>query len=63
MKYICSCCGEEKEDWSAIAYDSPSLYMDLSDEEKKVLNYHLIFASSDAIVKPFILLEQFSYRT
>ncbi|KFE97330.1 hypothetical protein IX39_20230 [Chryseobacterium formosense] len=35
MKYICSCCGEEKEEWPAIAYDSPSLYMDLSDEEKK----------------------------
>jgi len=35
MKYICSCCGEEKEEWPAIAYDSPSLYTDLSDEEKK----------------------------
>lgn len=35
MTYICECCGEEKEDWPAIAYNSPSQYMDLSDEEEK----------------------------
>ncbi|MBW7676399.1 DUF2199 domain-containing protein [Chryseobacterium chendengshani] len=33
MKYICQCCGEEKEDWPAIAYSSPHPYMNLSDEE------------------------------
>lgn len=33
MKYICQCCGEEKEDWPAIAYSSPSPYFNLSDEE------------------------------
>lgn len=33
MKYICECCGKEKEDWPAIVYNSPSPYLDLSDEE------------------------------
>lgn len=33
MKYICECCGEEKEDWPAIAYNSPYPYMKLSEEE------------------------------
>lgn len=33
MKYICECCGEEKEDWPAIAYNCPSHYTDLNDEE------------------------------
>jgi len=22
-KYICQCCGEEKEDWPALAYNAP----------------------------------------
>ena len=35
MKYICECCGEEKEEWPAIAYNSPSPYMNLSEEEEK----------------------------
>lgn len=35
MKYICECCGEEKDEWPAIAYNSPSPYMDLSKEEEK----------------------------
>lgn len=35
MKYICECCGEEKEDWPAIAYNSPSPYMNLSEEEEE----------------------------
>lgn len=35
MKYICECCGEEKEDWPAIAYNSPSPYLNLSKEEEK----------------------------
>lgn len=33
MKYICKCCGDEKEDWPAIAYQSPFPYNNLSDEE------------------------------
>lgn len=27
MKYICECCGEEKEDWPAIAYNSLLQFM------------------------------------
>ena len=42
MTYICECCGEEKEDWPAIAYNSPSQYMDLSDEEEKNSDLHFI---------------------
>ncbi|BFO64189.1 DUF2199 domain-containing protein [Chryseobacterium sp. S0630] len=34
-KYICQCCGEEKEDWPAIAYNAPYFYYDLSEEELK----------------------------
>ena len=34
-KYICLCCGEEKEDWSAIAYSAPYPYFQLSEEELK----------------------------
>lgn len=33
MKYICECCGEEKEDSPAIVYNSPFPYIDLPDEE------------------------------
>ncbi|KMQ64358.1 hypothetical protein ACM46_08685 [Chryseobacterium angstadtii] len=35
MKYICECCGEEKEDWPAIAYNAPLFYHQLSEEELK----------------------------
>ncbi|MEJ5106304.1 DUF2199 domain-containing protein [Chryseobacterium sp. MYb328] len=35
MKYICECCGEEKEDWPALAYNTPYFYSCLSDEEMK----------------------------
>ncbi|WP_300690101.1 DUF2199 domain-containing protein [Chryseobacterium sp.] len=35
MKYICECCGEEKEDWPALAYNSPYYYNCLSEEEQK----------------------------
>ncbi|RKE82558.1 DUF2199 domain-containing protein [Chryseobacterium sp. AG363] len=34
-KYICQCCGEEKEDWPAIAYNAPYFYYCLSEEELK----------------------------
>lgn len=33
IKYICQCCGEEKEDWPAIAYNAPYFYYCLSEEE------------------------------
>ncbi|MGC5744063.1 DUF2199 domain-containing protein [Chryseobacterium sp. NFX27] len=33
MKYTCECCGKEMEDWPAIAYNSPSIYHQLTDEE------------------------------
>lgn len=33
MKYICQCCGEEKEDWPAIAFSAPSPYFHLTEEE------------------------------
>lgn len=33
MKYICECCGEEKKDWPAIAYNAPIFYHDLTEEE------------------------------
>jgi len=35
MKYICQCCGEEKEDWPAIAYNAPYFYYCLPEEELK----------------------------
>lgn len=33
MKYICECCGEEKEDWPALAYQAPLFYLNLPEEE------------------------------
>ncbi|KQT33084.1 hypothetical protein ASG22_17840 [Chryseobacterium sp. Leaf405] len=35
MKYICQCCGGEKEDWPAIAYSAPYPYFHLTEEELK----------------------------
>lgn len=35
MKYICECCGIEKEDWPAIVYHSPFPYSNLSDKHLK----------------------------
>ncbi|PIF46724.1 hypothetical protein CLU96_3764 [Chryseobacterium sp. 52] len=34
-KYICECCGEEKEDWPALAYPFPLFYSNLSDTERE----------------------------
>jgi Uncharacterized protein conserved in bacteria len=34
-KYICTNCGQEHEDWPALAFSSPSHFNDLSEEEKK----------------------------
>jgi hypothetical protein len=33
MKYICQCCGEEKEDWPALTYFAPYPYIQLTEEE------------------------------
>ncbi|HEV7782406.1 MAG TPA: DUF2199 domain-containing protein [Chitinophagaceae bacterium] len=35
IKYICSCCGKEHEQWPALAYTSPSNYDNLSEEDKQ----------------------------
>ena len=35
MKYICSCCGEEHDEWPALTYSSPVHYNDLTREEKE----------------------------
>lgn len=34
IKYICSICGKEHEDWPALSYQAPLYYDQLSDEEK-----------------------------
>lgn len=33
MKFTCKCCGKEHDEWPAIAYSSPSPYLDLTEEE------------------------------
>jgi hypothetical protein len=38
MKYICECCGEEKENWPVLVYNTPYFYYYLSDEELKIQN-------------------------
>jgi hypothetical protein len=35
IKYTCSCCGKEHEEWPALAYDSPTNYHNLSATEKE----------------------------
>jgi hypothetical protein len=35
IKYTCSNCGEEHEEWPALSYLAPLLYDELSDEEKE----------------------------
>lgn len=35
IKYKCSCCGEEHEEWPALSYISPNNYDNLSDDDKK----------------------------
>jgi hypothetical protein len=35
MKYICSSCGKEHEDWPALTFNSPHFYHILSDADKK----------------------------
>jgi hypothetical protein len=37
IKYTCSCCGKEIEDWPALAYISPDHYAALSDEDQQKL--------------------------
>jgi hypothetical protein len=35
IKYTCSCCGKEHEEWPALVYSSPTNYDELSEEDKK----------------------------
>ena len=35
MKFVCPCCGEEKENWPALAFSSPVHYHMLSEEDKE----------------------------
>jgi hypothetical protein len=37
IKYKCSCCGEDHEEWPALSYISPASYNALSDSDKKEL--------------------------
>ena len=37
VKYTCSCCGKEHEEWPALAYVSPTNYDALSDEDKEII--------------------------
>lgn len=36
-KYVCSSCGQEHEEWPALAYSSPTHFNDLTDEEKQTI--------------------------
>ena len=35
IKYTCSCCGKEHEEWPALVYISPTNYDTLSEDDKK----------------------------
>ena len=35
IKYTCSCCGLEHEEWPALAYPSPTAYLALSEQSKQ----------------------------
>jgi len=37
MKFICSCCGKELEEWPSLAYNAPANYYGLSEDEKRNL--------------------------
>lgn len=37
IKYTCSCCGKEHDDWPALSYSSPTNYHQLSETEKERL--------------------------
>jgi hypothetical protein len=37
MKYTCSTCGKQHDDWPALAFDSPHYYHNLSDVEKETI--------------------------
>jgi hypothetical protein len=36
-KYVCSTCGQEHEEWPALAYSSPIHFNDLTEEEKQTI--------------------------
>src|SRR5919202_316651 len=35
IKYVCSCCGQEHEEYPALTFSSPTFFNDLTDEEKE----------------------------
>jgi hypothetical protein len=35
IKFICECCGQEHESWSALTYNTPNSYHNLSNQEKE----------------------------
>jgi hypothetical protein len=35
IKFICDCCGQEHESWPALTYNTPSVYNNLSPQEKE----------------------------
>jgi hypothetical protein len=37
IKYTCSCCGKEHEEWPALSYISPTNYNDLSEADKSAI--------------------------
>lgn len=37
MKYKCSCCGQEHDEWPALMFYTPTPYNDLTEDEKKAL--------------------------
>lgn len=37
MKYTCSCCGKEYDDWPALDFHEPAYYGELGDEEKETI--------------------------
>ena len=37
MRYKCGCCGQEHNEWPALAFSSPTAYHQLTDEERKDL--------------------------
>ena len=62
-KYICQCCGEEKEDWPAIAYNAPYFYYCLSEEELKILNLPQMYVSLKILKIPYRFIRKlFWYR-
>jgi len=37
IKFTCDCCGKVHEEWPALTYDSPSNYLELTNEERNTM--------------------------